>query len=52
MIKHFEILTCVDYGDAGADPLDIVKSDQEIRLWVREIVETGAFPVVFGGDHR
>jgi agmatinase len=51
MIKPFEILTCVDYGDAGVDPLDIAKSHEEIRLRVREIVETGAFPVVLGGDH-
>jgi hypothetical protein len=39
MIKPFEILTCVDSGDAGVDPLDIVKSHEEIRLRVREIVE-------------
>jgi agmatinase len=51
MIKPFDILTCVDYGDAGVDPLDIVKSHEEIRLRVREIVEVGAFPVILGGDH-
>jgi len=51
MIKPFDLLTCVDYGDAGVDPLDIVKSHKEIRLRVREIVEIGAFPVILGGDH-
>ena len=44
MIKPFEVLTCVDYGDAGVDPLDIEKSHEEVRKRVREIAQTGAFP--------
>jgi len=51
MIKPYEVLTCVDYGDAGVDPLDIEKSHEEIHKRVREIAETGAFPIVLGGDH-
>ena len=50
-IKPFEILKCVDYGDAGIDPLDTVKSHEEIRKRVREIVDAGAFPIILGGDH-
>jgi len=46
-----EVLTCVDYGDAGIHPLDIEKSHEEIRIRVREIIEAGAMPVVLGGDH-
>lgn len=51
MIRPFEVLNCVDYGDAGVDPLDIENSHEEIRKRVREIAETGAFPIVLGGDH-
>jgi len=51
MIKPFEALNCVDYGDAGVDPLDTENSHEEVRKRVREIAETGAFPIVLGGDH-
>ena len=50
-IEPFRILRCVDYGDAGVDPLDIEASHDEIRARVRDIVEAGAMPVVLGGDH-
>ena len=50
-VESFRVLRCVDYGDAGVDPLDIEASHDEIRARVREIVETGAMPVVLGGDH-
>lgn len=50
-IKPFEVLTVVDYGDAAVDPLDLKASCDEVRGVVREIAETGAFPVVLGGDH-
>ena len=51
MIKPYEVLNCVDYGDAGVDPLDTKNSHEEVRKRVREIAETGAFPIVLGGDH-
>ena len=51
MIKPFEVLNCVDFGDAGVDPLNVENSHQEVRKRVREIVDTGAFPIVLGGDH-
>jgi agmatinase len=50
-IHPFATLKCVDYGDAGVDPLDIEESHVEIRARVREIIETGAMPLVLGGDH-
>ncbi len=51
MIKPYEVLKCVDYGDAGINPFDIEPSHDEIRKRVREIAETGAIPLVLGGDH-
>jgi len=50
-IKPYEDLNCVDYGDAGISPFDIELSHQEIRKRVREIAETGAVPIILGGDH-
>ncbi|MGI9594848.1 MAG: agmatinase family protein [Acidimicrobiales bacterium] len=50
-IHPFAELKCVDYGDAGVDPLDIEESHVEIRARVREIIEAGAMPLVLGGDH-
>ena len=50
-ITPFAELKCVDYGDAGVDPMDIVESHVEIRARVREIIEAGAMPLVLGGDH-
>lgn len=51
MVKPFEVLRVVDYGDAPVDPWSIQNSLGPIRQLVREIAETGAFPVVLGGDH-
>ena len=51
MVKPYEVLNCVDYGDAGIDPFDPVASHEEIRKRVREIVETGAMSITLGGDH-
>lgn len=51
MVKPYEVLTCVDYGDAGIDPFDPVLSHEEVRKRVREIAETGAIPITLGGDH-
>ena len=51
VVKPFEVLNCVDYGDAGVDPFDIELSHEEVRKRVREIAETGAVPITLGGDH-
>lgn len=50
-IEPFSILNVVDYGDAAVDPFSIDNSIQPIREVVREVAETGARPIVLGGDH-
>jgi agmatinase len=44
-------LTAVDYGNAPIDILSVERSMPPVRRMVREIAETGAIPVVVGGDH-
>jgi agmatinase len=50
-IEPFEILTVVDAGDANIVPAWIERSHAFIYRKVREVAETGAIPIVFGGDH-
>ncbi|MEM7127202.1 MAG: agmatinase family protein [Chloroflexota bacterium] len=50
-IKPFDTLKVVDYGDAPVNPLDYHESLKEVRNTVREVAETGAMPIVLGGDH-
>ena len=51
MVKPYEVLKCVDYGDAGVDPISIENSHEEVYKRVREIAQTGAVPITLGGDH-
>src|SRR5262245_50974666 len=44
-------LKAVDYGDAPIDPFSIERSVPAVRRLVKEIAETGAIPVIIGGDH-
>jgi agmatinase len=44
-------LVAVDYGNAPIDTLSMERSMQPVRKMVREIAETGAIPLVVGGDH-
>jgi agmatinase len=44
-------LVAVDYGDAPIDLLSVERSMPPVRKMVREIAETGAIPIVIGGDH-
>ncbi len=44
-------LVAVDYGDAPVDGLSVERSMPPVRKLVREIAETGAIPIVIGGDH-
>jgi len=46
-----KVLTIVDYGDIAIDNNSTERSMQHVREVVREIAETGAVPVVIGGDH-
>ncbi|MGW2587251.1 agmatinase family protein [Streptomyces virginiae] len=50
-IRPFDVLNVVDYGDVAVEPFSIEKSMEPIRAMVREIGETGAIPIVLGGDH-
>jgi agmatinase len=50
-LEPFRVLTVVDYGDAAVDPFSIENSIEPIREVVREVAETGAVPIVIGGDH-
>jgi|TARA_B110000914_G_C15487798_1_gene458986 formimidoylglutamase len=44
-------LVVVDYGNAPIDVLSTANSMRPVRQLVREIAETGAIPVIIGGDH-
>lgn len=44
-------LNIVDYGDVAIDNASTERSMQEVRRVVREIAETGAVPLIVGGDH-
>lgn len=41
----------VDVGDADIVHTDMAKSNRNIELAVRKMLEQGAFPLVLGGDH-
>lgn len=51
MVSPFNELNVVDYGDIAVDYLSTENSVGEIRSVVREIAETGAIPIIVGGDH-
>ncbi len=51
MVKPFDVLRVVDYGDSPVDPWSVENSHGPLRALVREIAEVGAIPVVLGGDH-
>jgi formimidoylglutamase len=44
-------LIAVDYGNAPIDLLSTENSMPPVRKLVREIAETGAIPIIIGGDH-
>jgi agmatinase len=44
-------LVAVDYGNVPIDILSVERSMPPVRKMVREIAETGAIPLVVGGDH-
>ena len=46
-----EVLKIVDYGDVAIDNNSTERSMRHVREKVREIAETGAIPVIIGGDH-
>jgi agmatinase len=50
-IEPFEVLDVVDAGDANIVPAWIERAHALIYRKVREVAETGAIPIVLGGDH-
>jgi agmatinase len=50
-VDPFEVLTVLDAGDANIVPSRIERSHAMIYAKVREVAETGAIPIVLGGDH-
>ena len=51
MVQWRSELTAVDCGNAPINNLSVERSMPPIRRMVREIAETGAIPVIIGGDH-
>jgi agmatinase len=50
-IDPFHVLTVVDYGDVAIDPFSTERSVGHVQDFVRGIAETGAIPLMVGGDH-
>ncbi len=50
-IDFMQVLNVVDYGDAPIDILSTERSILPVHHMVTEIAETGAIPVIVGGDH-
>ncbi len=51
MVSWTRELTAVDYGNAPIDIMSVERSMPPVRRMVREIAETGAIPIIIGGDH-
>ncbi|HWK42965.1 MAG TPA: agmatinase family protein, partial [Croceibacterium sp.] len=51
MINPSSKLKIVDYGDIAIDQNSTERSVDHVREVVREIAQTGAIPIVIGGDH-
>ena len=50
-VEPFEVLDVVDAGDANIIPAWIERAHALIYRKVREVADTGAIPIVLGGDH-
>ena len=50
-IEPYRWLDVVDAGDAPVTPMDIERAHAVIRRKVLEVAQSGAVPVVLGGDH-
>ncbi|MCI0347353.1 MAG: agmatinase family protein, partial [Chloroflexi bacterium] len=50
-VRPLDELTVVDAGDANIVPARFDRGHAMIYRKVREVAETGAIPIVFGGDH-
>ncbi len=50
-IDFMQVLKVVDYGDAVVDNWSVERTAVAVHHLVKEVAETGAIPVVVGGDH-
>lgn len=50
-IEAGDVLTIVDYGDVAIDNNSTERSMRHVRDVVREVAQTGAIPMIVGGDH-
>ncbi len=50
-VDAFDVLNVVDAGDANIVPSWIERAHAMIYRKVREVAETGAVPIILGGDH-
>ncbi len=50
-VEPFEVLDVVDAGDANIVPAWAERAHAMIYRKVREVAETGAIPIILGGDH-
>ncbi|MDQ2965756.1 MAG: agmatinase [Chloroflexota bacterium] len=50
-LRPFDVLTVVDAGDANVVPAFLERGHAMIYRKIREVAETGAIPIVLGGDH-
>jgi len=50
-IEPFSWLDVVDAGDAPVVPANLPRAHEVIRRKVAEVAESGALPIVLGGDH-
>ncbi len=50
-LEPFEVLDVVDAGDVNIVPAWLERSHALIYRKVRDVAETGAIPIVLGGDH-
>jgi arginase family enzyme len=50
LIKPFDVLSVVDYGDFAVDPMSIELSIGHVTEMVAETAATGAVPMLVGGD--
>jgi len=50
-VNASRVLNIADYGDVAVDNASTERSMRHVRNIVREIAETGAIPMIVGGDH-
>jgi agmatinase len=50
-VEPWTVLDCVDAGDANIVPARLDRGHAMIHRKIRDVAETGAIPIILGGDH-